>query len=352
MEASVAPPGALAATLVDGHTADAGGVLVPALDGRQTCFLATVDQRDVEGLPDDVERDLTVLNRINDLRNIDAFFRAVNRKLPEGGYYTGCAQTSDQYLRRLLHRYPRWFAYLFFAVIFIVKRVLPKLRATETLYFALTKGRNRVLSETEVLGRLVYCGFDIVDYQEAGDELYFIAQKARPPMRHASPSWGPLLKIRRVGQGGRTVVIYKLRTMHPYAEYLQAFVYQRQRLQPNGKLADDFRIAAWGRVLRRLWIDELPMLVNWLRGDVKLVGVRPLSPHYLSLYPEALVQRRLRHKPGLIPPFYADLPNGFDEILASEARYLAQYEASPRRTDLRYFCRAVYNIGVRRARSA
>jgi len=67
--------------------------------------------------------------------------------------------------------------------------------------------------------------------------------------------------------------------------------------------------------MRRLWLDELPMLYNWLKGDLGLVGVRPLSYQYLSLYDRELRElRELRKKvrPGLVPPYYADLPDTFN----------------------------------------
>ena len=157
--------------------------------------------------------------------------------------------------------------------------------------------------------------------------------------------------MQRVGQGGRLRYYYKLRTMHPYAEYLQASIYATNALAPNGKFKDDFRVTSWGRFMRRTWLDELPMVVNLLRGDLKLVGVRPLSRHYLSLYPPELLALRLRHKPGLIPPFYVDLPEGFDAICASEQRYLEAYERHPLRTDLRYLTLAVRRIVFEHARS-
>jgi lipopolysaccharide/colanic/teichoic acid biosynthesis glycosyltransferase len=100
-----------------------------------------------------------------------------------------------------------------------------------------------------------------------------------------------------------------------------------------------------------LWIDELPMLINLLRGDLKLVGVRPLSHQYFELYNEELKAKRIRTKPGLIPPFYADLPVTLEEIQSSEDRYLEAHFRHPFLTDWKYFWKAVYNIVVKRVRS-
>jgi lipopolysaccharide/colanic/teichoic acid biosynthesis glycosyltransferase len=93
------------------------------------------------------------------------------------------------------------------------------------------------------------------------------------------------------------------------------------------------------------------MLMNLLRGDIKLVGVRPLSNQYFELYTEELRAKRIRTKPGLIPPFYADMPKTLDEIQSSEDRYLEAHFRRPFRTDWKYFWKAAYNIVVKKARS-
>lgn len=140
--------------------------------------------------------------------------------------------------------------------------------------------------------------------------------------------------------------------MHPYAEYLQPFVYEHFSLQEGGKFNSDFRISYWGKIFRKLWIDELPMLINFFRGDLKLVGVRPLSRHYLSLYSEILKEKRFKTKPGLVPPFYADMPKTLDEIMQSEMKYLENYFEHPILTDIKYFFKAFNNIIFKNARSA
>ncbi len=93
------------------------------------------------------------------------------------------------------------------------------------------------------------------------------------------------------------------------------------------------------------------MLINLLKGDLKLVGVRPLSKQYFSLYDEDLKRQRLRHKPGLIPPYYVDLPGTLEEIQDSEKRYLTSHEKAPFKTDVRYLFLAMKNIVFKKARS-
>jgi lipopolysaccharide/colanic/teichoic acid biosynthesis glycosyltransferase len=103
--------------------------------------------------------------------------------------------------------------------------------------------------------------------------------------------------------------------------------------------------------MRKFWLDELPMVFNILKGDMKLVGVRPLSKHYFNLYTEEMRQKRIRFKPGLVPPFYVDMPKTLEEIMQSESRYLDAYARNPLWTDFRYFFLAFYNIIFKRARS-
>lgn len=320
---------------------------------RTTCYYtSTIRPTDIAGIPDGSVLDIINIARINDVRYINKFLNVVNEKLPNGGRYISCVQTSEQGKRRVLTTYPAWIAWPYYVLLFVANRVLPKLSWTKKLYFQVTKGYNRAISKAEIFGRLACCGFTIVDHKEIGDELFFEVQKVGPPSRDLHPSYGPIIKMRRIGKDGRPTYVYKLRTMHPYAEYLQSHIYGKHKLQKNGKFNNDYRIASWGHILRKLWLDELPMFINWIKGDLKLVGVRPLTPQYYELYPEDLAARRKRHKPGLIPPFYADLPSGFEEILASEERYMQLSERHPLRTDLIYLFKALYNILVKGARSA
>jgi lipopolysaccharide/colanic/teichoic acid biosynthesis glycosyltransferase len=315
-------------------------------------WLSTTSAEDVRAADSCLPTAIVNLSQLNNLRRINGFVRVVNSCLPDGGIYVCRMETLNQRWERVFRKYLPLLAYLFYFVTFILHRVVPKLPVTKQLYFAITGGKNRVLSEAEALGRLICCGFTILETQTIERNLFIIARKARATAPAVNPSYGPLFRARRVGRDGKEIRVFKLRTMHPYSEYLQEYVFERNSLATGGKFKDDFRVTEWGRICRKYWIDELPMLINWLKRDLKLVGVRPLSHHYVSLYPEALRTRRLQHRPGLVPPFYADLPSTFEEIVASEEAYLAGYEHQPFRTDFRYFLRAMYNILVRRARSA
>lgn len=321
------------------------------IHSESTHLLKTLDTFNIEAIEGPNCKAIVNISRINDVRSISAFFKATNSKLPEGGVFIGCVETQVERRRRILHKFPFVIAQVYFFFDFIFKRVFPKLLLTKWLYMFVTAGRNRVLSKAEVLGKLVFCGFDIVDIAEIKNLTYFVCAKTTRPIPDKHPSFGFFFKMKRVGKNNRSITVYKIRTMHPYAEYLQGYVYEKNSLKEGGKFRDDFRITGWGRFFRKFWIDELPMVINLLKGEIKLVGVRPLSEHYLSLYSEELKLKRLRAKPGLIPPFYADLPVSLDEIMRSELTYLELHEQHGFKTDCVYFFKAFKNIVFKRART-
>lgn len=291
------------------------------------------------------------LNKLNDVRSINKFLKTMNCKLPEQGTFVGCVETYPQRKKRLLKKYPFIIAQIYLFLDFLFKRVFPKLQLTRSLYFFLTAGRNRVLSKAEALGRLVYNGFDIIETAEIKNLTYFACLKTTRTIPDEVPSFGFFFKMKRIGKGNQLITVYKIRTMHPYAEYLQSYIFQNNQLRDGGKFNNDYRITGWGKLFRQLWLDELPMAINLLKGEIKLVGVRPLSEHYLGLYSEELKQKRSLAKPGLIPPFYADLPITLEDIMQSELRYLEMHQKHPFRTDARYFFKALKNIVFKQART-
>ena len=171
------------------------------------------------------------------------------------------------------------------------------------------------------------------------------------PALEEFPSFGLIVRLKRIGSGGRTFRVYKFRTMFPYSEFIQKEVFEQNSLDKSGKLKNDFRRNGIGNFLRKLWLDELPQIYNWLKGDLNLVGVRALSEHYYGLYPKDLQELRIQFKPGLVPPYYADMPKTFDEIIDSERNYLLAKKEKPLATDVRYFWKAFVNIVFRGARS-
>ena len=316
-----------------------------------TKVVMTTTAFNIEGIEDNSAKAIVNLKKINDIRFVNKFQEAVNEKLPHGGLYIGLVETQEQRRHRLLRKYLPGFAHLYFIFDFIFKRVFPKLPFFKKVYFFVTNGRNRVMSKAEALGRLASCGFKIIDVKEIQNHTYFVGRKDRQPCYDLNPSYGPLFAMNRIGKDGNIIKVYKFRTMYPYAEYLQEYVYEQNKLAAGGKFAHDFRITTWGGFMRRFWLDELPMIINLFKGDMKIVGVRPLSKHYFSLYTKELQEKRIYSKPGLLPPFYVDMPNTLDEIIDSELKYLKAYEQRPLLTDIRYFFSICGNILFRKARS-
>jgi len=317
----------------------------------RTLLVSTTTRFNIDNQPGDFFNSLVNLKRINDIQRINKFFESVNSKIPYSGVFIGCALTNALIKRKILSRYPPVINYLYYTLYFIWKRVFPKIGGLKKFYFFVTRGRNRALSKAETFGRLYSCGFELLDDKLIDGRIYFSARKIQEPSYDYNPTYGPLIRLKRVGRNGKMIYVYKMRTMHPYSEYLQGYIYDKYNLQEGGKFENDFRITTIGSIMRKLWIDELPMLINLVRGDLKLVGVRPLSRHYFDLYSEDLQQLRIKVRPGLIPPYYADLPDTLEEIQDSERRYLQSYLRQPFRTDLKYFRKAMYNILFKKARS-
>jgi len=144
-------------------------------------------------------------------------------------------------------------------------------------------------------------------------------------------SKGPVLFSQvRVGQGGRPFRMYKLRTMYVDAESATGAVWAK---------ADDPRVVPTCRWMRRSHIDELPQLVNVIRGDMSLVGPRPERPEILAelekVYPE--VRRRLTVRPGITG--LAQIRNGYDTTIEAFREKL--------RADLEYIERQNWSTELR-----
>jgi lipopolysaccharide/colanic/teichoic acid biosynthesis glycosyltransferase len=318
---------------------------------QETLLLATTTRFNVEKQPANTFSRIINLKRLNDIRRINKFLEAINSKLPQDGIFIGCVETNMLRKMRILKRFPPLINYMVYTFDFLLRRVMPKLKWTKRIYFLLTSGQNRLLSKAETYGRLYSCGFSILTEARIRELHYFVVRKVKEPAFDYHPTYGMFIRLNRIGKHGKMIKVLKMRTMHPYSEYLQGYVFDKNKLEEGGKFANDFRVTTLGSFMRRFWLDELPMLYNFLKRDMKLVGVRPLSPQYFSLYTKDLQEQRIRFKPGLIPPYYADLPKTFQEIMESEKRYLTAYEKNPIITDLRYFFKASYNILFKKVRS-
>ena len=143
-------------------------------------------------------------------------------------------------------------------------------------------------------------------------------------------SRGPVLfRQDRVGRGGRFFKIFKFRTMVADAEghrdeLLERSIYPDRRLF---KILRDPRVTRLGAWLRRTSLDELPQLINVLRGEMSLVGPRPPLPSEVALYGEHHYAR-FDVKPGITGPWQVAGRNqvtDFEQIVALETHYIREW---------------------------
>jgi exopolysaccharide biosynthesis polyprenyl glycosylphosphotransferase len=144
-------------------------------------------------------------------------------------------------------------------------------------------------------------------------------------------SKGPILfRQVRMGEGARPFHIYKFRSMVENAEALKpTLVSMNDHVDHDPrmfKIAGDPRVTRIGRVLRRYSLDETPQLLNVLRGEMSMVGPRPLIPEEHE-FVETWARRRVRIKPGITGPWQvmgrSSIP--FDEMVKLDYRYVMHW---------------------------
>ena len=314
-------------------------------------IINTISLTNIQILKDQSIHLLINLHQLNDIRRLNVYFLECYSKIPSGGILIGCFEPLEKMSSRLRLKMPKFLFTILYPFYFVFYRVFPKIPGLKQLYFILTKGQKRVLSKAEIYGRLSFCGYQLIEEKLFGTKTYFICEKIKTVSSERKPSYGPIVQLKRIGLNRDIITIYKFRTMYPYSEFIQKDIYDKYQLEHTGKLKNDYRMTAWGRIFRRYFFDEIPQIYNWLRGDLKLVGVRALSEHYFKLYPKDLRELRVRSKPGLIPPYYVDMPHTFNEILVSEKKYLDLHSKRPISTNISYLFRAGINIIFKGARS-
>ena len=296
---------------------------------------------------------ICIKDKLNHIPRLNDALDNWNHEMKIGDQLDCEAFTSHQEFDAIKKNFPPRLKNISVFFVYVWHEMLPKIKMTRRFYFFLTGERHRTYSRTEILGRICRAGFKIVHEENDNGALHVIAEKRSEPLERNETCVSPILHMKRVGKDGQWIEVYKFRTMHSYSQYLQDYVYEKNKLNDSGKLANDFRVNIWGRILRPIWLDELPMLWNVVQGDMKWVGVRPLTEHFFSLYTPEMQHLRTRVKPGMLPPFYyeKETPKGLDEIQASERRYIEAYLKHPFLTDWKYFWGTIYNILVRRKHS-
>lgn len=158
----------------------------------------------------------------------------------------------------------------------------------------------------------------------------------------ASQGGRPFYRQLRVGRDGRQFWIWKLRTMQPDADAVLASLLAADpqaaaEWAHSQKLQDDPRITRLGRLLRRTSLDELPQLWNVAKGEMSLVGPRPMLPDQQALYPG---HAYFALRPGVTGLWQVSERNrtSFSERANFDTRYA---EILSFRTDLGIFVRTV-----------
>ena len=139
---------------------------------------------------------------------------------------------------------------------------------------------------------------------------------------------GPLLFIQqRVGKGGKMFGCIKFRTMHENAEELLADILARcpdarREWESHHKLRDDCRISRFGKIVRKLSLDELPQLFNILRGEMSVVGPRPIVSAEIEKYGQFFADYTAV-KPGLTGLWQVSGRNdvSYDERVQLDVKY-------------------------------
>lgn len=142
-------------------------------------------------------------------------------------------------------------------------------------------------------------------------------------------SHGPAIFVQeRYGLNKRRFRMFKFRTMVQNAEALQHQLEDKNEAQgPVFKIKDDPRVTRIGKVLRKTSIDELPQLFNVLRGDMSLVGPRPLPERDVSRFAESSLMRRFSVKPGLTCLWQISGRSNteFDHWIKQDLQYIDQW---------------------------
>ena len=135
-------------------------------------IVKTTNSINIQILPSNKKLDCIInLERVNNIRWINKFHEDVNSKLEKDGIYLSCGETIKQRKKRVKQKFGFGLNSLFYFVDFLYKRVMPKLPGFKKIYFAITKGHNRTISKAEILGRLISCGFEILEYFDKTEHL-------------------------------------------------------------------------------------------------------------------------------------------------------------------------------------
>ncbi|MDO9153172.1 MAG: hypothetical protein Q7U47_05605 [Paludibacter sp.] len=194
------------------------------LKSGNTKVLFSTNFFDLKAIPNFQFSTIIHLPRLNDTLGINKLFAVVNEKLADDGKLVCCFESKSTHKKMILQKYPPLFNYIVYAIDYLFKRVIPKILFLNKIYFIFSQGKNRIISKAEVFGRFYCFGYEIVSDKKIGKINFAVAQRTKQPEPFIKRTYGPFIKLRRTGKNGKIFNVYKMRTMHPYSEYLQIYI--------------------------------------------------------------------------------------------------------------------------------
>ncbi len=158
-----------------------------------------------------------------------------------------------------------------------------------------------------------------------------------------SPGGPAIFRHTRVGKNGEPFTMFKFRSMKPNAADERTLLEEKnEAVGPLFKIRQDPRLTRVGRFIRRFSVDEIPQLVNVLRGDMSLVGPRPPIPSEVEQY-EEWHKKRLAVSPGMTGLWQVSGRSelDFDEMVMYDIYYIEHWSLS---LDLRIFLRTIPTV--------
>ncbi len=169
------------------------------------------------------------------------------------------------------------------------------------------------LEEIKPYNKIEYFIKRIIDFSVSIPLLIFtspIMAYAAYKIKKESPEGPIIFKQKRVGKGGKEFVCYKFRSMIPDAE----------KEKPQFASKNDPRIFKWGAFMRKTRIDELPQLINVLKGEMHLVGPRPERKYWIDIFEKEIPYYNQRHlvAPGITGWAQVNYPYGENALDAKQ----------------------------------
>ncbi|MBN1940810.1 MAG: sugar transferase [Candidatus Diapherotrites archaeon] len=159
--------------------------------------------------------------------------------------------------------------------------------------------------------------------------------------------WTSLFRQQRVGKNGKPITITKFRTMwlEPKTKE-QPKTSMRVLHTPKDPRLKDKNVMPSKRWLRRFWIDELPQVISLLKGDIRLLGFRPVVSEDFERMPNWMKEKYSNYGPAIIPLYVAlkRRPETEDEWRQVYDAFFDGLEKKPRYTNFKYFARFMWNV--------